>query len=511
MECMCPNCGKKIESGNLAFDLTSFLQEIIKEIIGETNKQLQDGCDIYFNHWKNQKHFVLLSEKELWNGQHVYSGSDLKKEKSVSFFIPVKMILEKIKKDDCPDGDDESKTDFVSWLSANKEIGKKEYVLRLIKHEDGDIWFDEIQYENQVVSTKRLCSHCTSEMSYYAGRYPEWTLTVLGGPRVSKSTALTSCVAAFMDENDPMIRFSIHPNDAGVDFFKERYLKEYKAGRKLKATETQEDKIPRLSFKVTIGKKDAKKKKHICLTFVDLPGEFNDENGISEELKRRYRNIFENIDFVWYCTDPGEIQQLQGEVVRNELGYEGKQIIETDRIKYNMGQLSSYFAHSNRKVPVAYILGKTDSMAVSPDDRKKYGLYSEKTRETTLPFEVRAFFRRSEKVRQYMMSKNTGGLVEEFESMFPERCYIASSAYGYNPKEVEETETREKKPYHCKEAFYWMLALRNCIDVRVEYRTSGFLGMGSKTHEIECKLTELEDDIRKKAYKNLYMSGSYTI
>ena len=32
-------------------------------------------------------------------------------------------------------------------------------------------------------------------MSYWAGRYPEVVLTVLGGPRISKSTALALAVA----------------------------------------------------------------------------------------------------------------------------------------------------------------------------------------------------------------------------------------------------------------------------------------------------------------------------
>ncbi len=509
MECMCPNCGKKIKSGELTFDMNTFVQERLLELIAGAEPQAKDGCNIYFNHWANQGIPFQLSEKTLWNYGNSFENTGLEKQKNVLFQIPIHLLAEKIKRERCPEGDEEAKEKFVEWLKSNRENCMNIYELRLIKHGDGDILFDEIQYKDETVAKHRICPACASVMSHYAGRYPEWTLTVLGGPRVSKSTALTACAAAFMDGNDPLISWSIHPHDVGADFFKERYLKEYKAGRKLKATETQEDKIPRLSFKVSIGKCGAKK--NICLTFVDLPGEFNDESGISDELKKRYRNIFQNIDFVWYCTDPGEIQQLQGEIVRDGLGYEQKQVIETDRIKYNMGQLASYFAHSDRKVPVAYILGKTDSAAVSPDDKRRYGLYSERGGESSLPFDVRSFFRRSEKVRKYMMDKNTGGLIEEFESMFPERCYISASAYGYNPQEVGDNETREKRSYHCKEAFYWMLALRNCIDVRVEYQVPGFLGFGGRINEVECKLTELEDAVRAKAYKNLYMSGNYIV
>lgn len=518
MECMCPNCGKKIKNGELAFDLTAFLQKRVLEEIekaqwkdADVMNQVKDGCNIYFNHWMNNGYPLKVSEKELWKYPEVSDGGDLTKEKQVLYSIPVQKITAKTVKDDCTEGDEEIKKAFTDWLEKNQELGKKTYMLRLVKSGDGDICFDEIQYQTEIIANKRICPECGSEMSYYAGRYQEWTLTVLGGPRVSKSTALTSCAAAFMDRNDDLIRWDIHPTDAGSEFFIKNYLTEYKAGRELKATETQNDKIPRLTFRVTIGKETARKKKYLCLTFVDLPGEFNNEKGLAPELQERYRNIFQNIDFVWYCTDPGEIEQLQGEIVRNELGYDEKKIIETDRIKDNMRRLSAYFSHSNRKVPVAYILGKTDAAAILPEDKRRYGLYDENGGEPTLPFDVRSFFRRSEKVKQYMMNKNTGGLVNEFEKMFPERCYIATSAYGYNPKKVDAEKEHVKKPYHCKEAFYWMLALRNCIDVKVEHHVSGLFGIGAKTHVIEGRLTELDDEVREKAYKNLYMSGNYTI
>lgn len=237
MECMCPNCGKKIKNGDLEFDLTAFLQKRLLEEIEKTEwkesglmEQVKDGCNIYFNHWLNNGYPLKLSEKELWKYPEAVSGNDLTKEKKIRFSIPVKKLLEKTAKDRCPDGDEEKSTAFVKWLEANKEILQKSYILRLVKSGDGDICFDEIQYENEIVASQRICPECASAMSYYAGRYQEWTLTVLGGPRVSKSTALTSCAASFMDGNDDLIRWEIHPKDAGAEFFKERYLKEYKEG-----------------------------------------------------------------------------------------------------------------------------------------------------------------------------------------------------------------------------------------------------------------------------------------
>ena len=87
--------------------------------------------------------------------------------------------------------------------------------------------------------------------------------------------------------------------------------------------------IPRLSFRVKVGKKK------ICLTFIDLPGEFNGGKGVSVEVYRRYKHFYDNIDFIWYCTDPGEILQLDGS--GKKLGYDkDDDIISVERLCENM-------------------------------------------------------------------------------------------------------------------------------------------------------------------------------
>ncbi len=515
MKCMCPGCGEMIDSGRLSYDMNEFMRERITELIGKENSVVQDGCNSYFHHWRDMKNPFCMTESELWSCPESEERNTLEKQKNIVFFVSPEKLLKMVKEYGRPkEGEEEARNQFEEWLQkSGYEIQKKGYVLTLIKHGDGDIRFNEIWYGDKNIAKKRVCPNCGEEMSYYAGRYPEWTLTVLGGPRVSKSTALTACAAAFMEGRDPLIQWTLHPDDNGITLFKESYLERYKKGKKLYATETNLDSIPRVSFKVTIGREQ---QKSIVLTFVDLPGEFNDENGIKEEVQKKYHRIFENIDFVWYCISPREVLQLEdNDRIQEMLGYGDREIVPTERIRYNMEQLASYFIHQNRKVPVAYIMGKSDAEVISDEDKRKYGLYpdgtsTEKNTETALPLDIRKFYKRGKNVREYIW-KNNRELVEAFENLFPERCYIATSAYGYSPTE-EENRTYTERSYHCKEVFYWMLALRNCVDVKAEYNVPRLWGAKrGYIQEVNCKIGELEDHVREKVYHNLYMKGNYMV
>lgn len=505
MKCMCPNCGKIIYDGERTFDFTDFVRGRLEKIMQDfedITQNEENGRDSLLNEWKNTNHPLVFSEAQILSFPLAEEQDDNPCNKTVKFSVPVNEIKKKFKEVDTNHEKIESMKAFIDWVENHEiELELQEEKLTLTLDGEGNLEFSRIiEIPGADV---RKCPHCYSKLSYWAGRYKEWTLTVLGGPRVSKSTAVTACVAAFMRDRDRFVQFEGSDDDEGYKVFKELYLDRYEEGRYIRATDTN-DNIPRVSFRVSIGKRD------ICLTFVDLPGELNSESGISEDLNRRYQDIFGNIDFVWYCTDPGEIQQLEGDIVATGLGYGDRGVVSTQRIKSNMRKLSAYFKHMNKKIPVAYIVGKTDSIAVKEEDQKKYGLYDERCSEITLPFNVRSFFFRSDKVRKYISSKNNENLISEFERLFGERCYIATSAYGYNPIEVRDNERREPQGYNCKEAFYWMLALRNCVDVCVETRKRGLFGK-EKIVEITGKLSDLDDNVREKAYHNLYMSGGYLI
>lgn len=503
MECICPNCGRKLRSEDLGFDFTDFIREKVLDMIkGETkpeSSKIIPDCERMFNSWKSEKP-ILESEETLWNLEESEKSMEGDRNRYVIYHLPYKEIFERVSAE-------KEGYRFKEWLEKFKiKIERTPYVLWLQKTGDGRIRINRV-FEKETgikIAPVRQCPECYGVMSYWSGRYQEICLTVLGGPRISKSTTLTACAAAFM-ESDSHICWEGTPEDSEWISFEENYLKLYQDGKPLRPTDVSEDKIPRVSFRVSIsGKK-------ICLTFIDLPGEFNGGEGLDEKIYRRYKNFYDNIDFVWYCTDAAEVMQLLGKE-KEALGYEEQQeIIKTSRLLSNMENLSSFFTRSNRKVPVIYILGKTDTDIISPEEKMEFALFNPEEQDDDEVLDIRQFYEQAVRVKNYIQKYNPN-MVRQFEESFEDRCYTAISAYGYNPKEIDSTKSYiERRPYHCKLPFYWMLALRSCMEVRLVAQRTSLWGMKKKKEEFQGRLKELPDAIRQKAEYNLYMHGPYKI
>ena len=249
---MCPNCGKKIGDGELRFNLSEVIKDMLKEFVDETKKdnekqELNDGIEYLFNGLQeeltsvqiadildpNKKDIIdgkdsnpaCFSEKELWGmPQYGAVDDDLSSFRTIEFKFPIDRILKYKGVVEKNDKDNITK-DLWDFLSNNREkLLNKDHYLRLQKTGDSDdsICFDKIENYPDI---KRRCPRCLGKMSYWAGRYEEITLSVLGGPRVSKSTAVVACAAAFMSaaKPDPHIRWELSEEDEGVDEFKKDY------------------------------------------------------------------------------------------------------------------------------------------------------------------------------------------------------------------------------------------------------------------------------------------------
>lgn len=520
MECICPNCGRKMQSSKLAFDFTKFIREtVIKSI---KDPQTISGCDMVFNNLGDQP--FLESEEHLASCPCAEEQPRGKSDRYVKYQFPYQAIIDAADKSiksskDSQNSNQEDIVKFRKWLDENRTAVEKsmeeESVLWLKKTDDGDIRFNAVYTrQGKTIAKNRVCPNCFGEMSYWAGRYPEIVLTVLGGPRVSKSTTLTSCAYAFM-KGDNAIQWEGYKGDTNWKNFKENYLDFYMAGKDIKPTEVNEDTIPRLTFRIKFKNLNSKS---ICLTFVDIPGEYNNSEGVNEAIYRKYKNFYDNIDFVWYCTDPAEVRELDGTAEKTpellHLGYEkDKGAMDTESLIINMNELSGFFKQSGRHVPVAYILGKTDSEIISEADNRQYQLFQESVDPSLETLDVRDFFRQSQKVRRYISAYNAR-LIDAFDSNFPDRCYIAVSAYGFDPK-AEQGDTT-LKAYNCKLPFYWMMALRSCIDIKTVIMKNGW--MRKTSEEIQCRLSEVpeknkkSEENKKRILDNLYMhSSSFTI
>ncbi len=491
--CLCPLCGKKVKSKDLVFEFTGFIKERMKALIlgGDTSKDVLSGLETFFN-----THKFYESEEKLCALPRLNDQRDSSLEHE--YCLPYEEIRKQI-------GYSTGVKSFKEWVESNIEaIVSQKYTLLLDRDKTGTddkIRIDKVLYKDRDrtvdVARVRRCPdpECRGAMSYWAGRYKEISLTVLGGSRVSKSTTMTACIAAFMDQSEDIC---VQPSeeDASWLLFRDNYLRRYQSGIKIEPTDTQEDRIPKVSFRVRI------KEKSIVLTFIDLPGEFDGINGISNEIYRRYEDFYKNIDFVWYCTDPGEVQQLTGSS-KKLLGYEENQeIISTNKLASNMRNLSAFFGRAGRRIPVLYIVGKTDSEIIGEQDKADFDLYSPKDDDKYELLDIETFYRQARKTKEYIMKYNPE-IVRTFEESFKDRAYVAVSAYGYVPE--NGSVGMKKKPYHCRIPLYWMLALRNCMEVGLTAKR------GRRRQEYARFLKELDEDIREKAEYNLYMNGPYKI
>lgn len=509
MECICPHCGKMIGNGKLSFNLNKAvfakIEEIIKVLRSNNQKEcgeLQESCKKCYRICEEKQFFLLEPEDEIAKLSQNDSDGRLKCKYRVPFAKLIKFITV-IKSDSNISGT------FFKFIKDNEQIISDAIIyFELRKRMDGDVIFDSIHdTQGNKITQQRFCPHCGKEMSFYAGRYPEISLTVLGDARASKSTAVTACASSFM-QGDNYIKWEGWKEDEGYRYFKEKYLDPYQEGKSVEATDTREVSVPRVSFRVTVGSQ------YFCLTFVDFPGEFS--NMGREEMYHTYNDYFHNVDFVWYCTDPGEILQIGGdagtsEKIRN-LGYDKERKVKDEQeIKVFIANIAGCFNRRPRKVPVAYILGKTDAFCIDNEDRKEYELYlPEEDLKPTASFPVSQFYNRSFKARKYIQDNNWG-LLNNFEENFADRCYIATSAYGYNPNSEIKS---EMKPYQCRLPFLWMMALCSYIDVKLTVREKGqglFSGRFGKNrdriYEVEDRFCNLTQEQQMTVLHNLYMHG----
>lgn len=506
MECICWNCGKKIPSSKLLFKFTNFYRKIIPTAIEETSeKDLKEGTSVM---GLKEGADILLNAKDFFESEESLcglrpDGADKTKKTFIQYPFPYAQLLFKGQKIAAfEEGVQEKVEDFREWLKRRIIRNGKEtetYRLSVVNSGGGDIEIDQVVYEPEdggaaFVDTQdglRYCPSCKQPVSFLSGRYKEVTVSVIGGPRVSKSTAMTACASFFMGQNGTtQIRWEPCKWDETYGEYEKKCLDPYKEGKALQPTDTTIENIPKVAFKVIIpGYKEP-----LSLMFVDLPGEFNNSDGISETLVSKYSLLYENINYIWYCTDRGEIEafQVKGEdlpIHIRELGYEnGKLPLRTDVITHNMYKLRSRFENAK----IIYLVGKTDAM--ESGDQSDYELYNadepmEQRVVQDFSFDVRRFFEKNKKVEQYIDNYNQE-LSNSIRECFKNRCMMATSAYGYPPT----NDAQESRPYQCALPFFWMMAVEGKMPMKTKIGNT----------QIEKRLSDMSEKERIITESNLY-------
>ena len=496
MEYTCPYCGRKSKSEDFIFDFTDFISSEISRInsdklsahIGDIQKFLSDskeqGQGLYFS-------VLELSKLDTTESLNIkYSKLEFDKEKSRITKYIKNTLNPNNKKGNSgrSDQDDFSQaaggdipTDKIVEEISEKLTGRV-YFLKL--HKSGDegnnAEFDTIQiYSNpdsleilDSVTVKRCPNYlCHMKLSYYAGMYPQIVLSVLGGQRISKTSTITACYDYFKknNANDGFnVSWEVREDDVGVQNFLEKCYEPYTKGYKVAETERARiDEIPKLTFHVKINRPN-KKIVHLCLTFVDLPGEFCRERD-NVTLLARYRYFYQHVDYLLYCIEPSE---LGFRLTEEKCGLKETEIMTTQEHEILISNIKGLFQNSSI-VPTLFILGKSDLLgeaARDPETIKTMQLYFDNNE---LPENIVSFYNR---IRGNDFSCDSYHLLSEYvysflektykqfidiinSSKFSQKTFVSVSAYGFSPV-LKETHNppKDPKPYNIALPFYWILA-----------------------------------------------------
>lgn len=505
MECICPYCGKKGKSGDLCFDFSmQFLNRKDLYFCGCASDDIErygNSFTAMVNDWHNKGYGpTFFSEKELLDYTKDRISTGAQGVMSGILAIRNRTVKEKLR---AWEGSVPAEYQELLEFMLGDGFAAGEYALLMkvmyYKEGDGDVQITSIRDDKgRMIADKRHCPHCGGVMSYWAGRYPEVVLTVLGGPRISKSTALAACADVFVSGlADCAISWQSYgvrrvdgnevreKGDKSWIQFENNCLNPYRENREVVATKTgNAEAIPRFSVRVDIGQNS---KTSLILTVVDLPGEYSQDRerlGVSDSIFTKYQELYKNVDCVWYCTDVVEHKQLNISE-RQELkryGYdEGRNLTPTDELVTRIEQLAGLFREN---VPVVFLLGKSDTVE-APESitsilyQKNYKpgassswLDVEGNRPPIL--RGRDFYNRAHQLRDYLWKQNRR-LIEQFEMSFPVHTFLATSNYGHYFEEVENEGGQKKTratgllaPFQTEVPFLWMLAMLGYLPVSEE-------------------------------------------
>lgn len=485
--CICTRCGKSQSGDALCFDLTPVMREILSPF---TNGSTEDKqvVDKILNEYENtHRGPALSSERRLlertrglvqraggvWHGELQVLLSEWKNPAEHWHSKDAKL----------------SEDDLRIWAEvlerASEQHGTSNWQIPVDYYKTGD-GATRINMVRAcgVNMDIRYCPHCGNEMSFWSGQFPELVLTVVGGPRASKSTALAACASFFQEHGESCgIVWQGKDIDSTWKNFKKRCLNPYNRNQRVEPTQISDhEAIPRFSVRITVQGVEGMSKRDLILTVVDLPGE-SDANSekdglrLGDKIYDDYQELYRNVDCVWYCTDQAELEQLNieasGEDMKKKrimLGYEmGRGLIQTSERIEKLGRYAELF---QKNTPVVFLLGKSDCYRGEVDDQD---LYQEnydlrKCSWLELPagsspvFCGREYHKKALFLRKFLMERNAE-LVNGFEGAFTARTYIAVSSYGH-PVAEDSTGQEPREPYQTELPFLWMLAVKGYLMVK---------------------------------------------
>lgn len=485
-ECVCTHCGKRHKSTQLCFDFTEVFKRAVPEYFAELKDMLDSTAFIrLMNNWTNcALKPTMLSAEEILQMTPNRQKTGASGVEVGTLTVPAEAWKKKL--EEFQRSSRNFKADEHSLLQRMiVQLGQFgpnliQEELHIYQEGKGDLRVSSVKTADGELKDIRYCPRCGGAMSYWAGRFPELVLTVIGGPRISKSSALAACADFFQKRGHLCgITWTGSHLDPDWNSFREHYLNPYSSNLKVQPTEPNLPTIPHFSVNICIGGD-----RNLVLTVVDLPGEYDtradEQVRLDPKIHKQYEDVYQSVDCVWFCTDDVELDQINitgrgMEKVREDRGYdEGRLPTPTEDRNQKLALFASRF---KTNVPTVFLLGKCDCLDEENQARVGFsrgGSAMWHDCNWIIPQENQPPILRGQRyhekalnLREFLMERNKN-LISNFEEVFPAHTYIATSNYGHPVQNGGSVNADGLEPFQTELPFLWMLAVKGLLPVKDE-------------------------------------------
>ena len=386
---------------------------------------------------------------------------------------------------------------YSQYMQFTYEKIEEEYVLSNVKDEHSDPFTSP---EGIMRGFRRCCPE-GHEISEAVGKAKEFIIALAGSPRAGKTTCITAITQALRDGRYAQsFGMSMEAFNGDPQWRKlEEEIEKYKRGHAVEKTPLDND---NLTYSILIKMGGARR----VLTFVDMPGEFWQNNGMGLDSKwyTQYAGIYENLDCIWFfiskwtaynavvLTDERREELQKQTAERVELIQHGSASNLGQNLRSLQAQLK---AKGKRMPPIAVILTKGDVempledisvvgkynifpvadgrlappaavVSASEADLKKVLTYSREKRRFHL--NEHAYWLQARAIRSFLQSVNNGTFCTAIEESCPDRTYISLAAYGHpaiNPEGDASGTPIAPTPFHEVYPLIWTFAILGALPV----------------------------------------------
>lgn len=382
---------------------------------------------------------------------------------------------------------------------------------------------------------RRVCACCGTILHQCTGLAPEVVVVLAGSPRAGKTSCVTAVVSALSSQSAARNGLSLihHANDEPVQWLFSETENFYEKGYKVTKTPTAQTSAGAYSIHLCLGQKNAGKantSRECILTFVDMPGEFWQDNqgeGLSDDFFKQYQGIFLNANCIWLLMSKVTVMNISLEqnpelakmTAEDANTVKNAQPVQLQR---NFGSLVSQVYHNQSVPPIAMILTKSDVNVTTQEQelnlRKMYNLFPESQleaaieqknhedtealfikRNSSLPaVNMRRLFDQGNEVRSFF-EDHALAYENAICSCFEDRYYSAMSAYGHQALNRDNQSIDPPTPFHELHPLIWTLAAFGMLEVKHEMQVLAAGLMAQFTRKMDRRSDYFLFDARDKS------------